>query len=140
MMQKVASSTMTLVNRIRSDRCIRPRFFVLLAALCMGNRVRGDEQLFESKVRPLLIERCHKCHAGDETKGGLRLDSRTAALQGGDTGPAVIPGKPDQSLLLQAVRHESGLQMPPDGKLSPGQIEALDKWIRDGAEIGRAHV
>ena len=132
-MQKVASSTMTLVNRIRSDRCIRPGFFVLLAAICMRDRVRGDEQLFESKVRPLLIERCHKCHAGDETKGGLRLDSRTAALQGGDTGPAVIPGKPDQSLLLQAVRHESGLQMPPDGKLSPGQIEALDKWIRDGA-------
>jgi hypothetical protein len=88
---------------------------------------------FERHVRPLLIERCHKCHAGDEAKGGLRLDSREAALKGGDTGAVIVAGKPEESLLLQAVRHENGLKMPPDGKLTAAQVEALAQWIRDGA-------
>jgi hypothetical protein len=91
-----------------------------------------DEQ-FERHVRPLLIQRCHKCHAGAEAKGGLRLDSRAAALKGGDTGAAIDVGQPETSLLLQAVRHENGLEMPPDGKLTTAQIDALSQWIRDGA-------
>lgn len=66
-------------------------------------------------------------------KGGLGLDSRAAILKGGETGPAIIVGKADESLLMQAVRHQNGLAMPPDGKLSQSQIVALATWIKDGA-------
>ncbi len=90
------------------------------------------EKFFESKVRPLLVERCHKCHTGDKSKGGLRLDSREALLKGGETGPAVVAGKPDESLLMRAVRHQDGLAMPPNGKLNEAQISALAEWIKSG--------
>ena len=80
-----------------------------------------------------MIERCHKCHAGAKHKGGLRLDSREAVLKGGETGPAVVPGKPDESLLMHAVRHRDGLAMPPKGKLNESQIAALEQWIKAGA-------
>ena len=116
---------------------LRPTAFLWLLAtavqLVTALHASEKEEEFERRVRPLLIERCHKCHAGPEAKGGLRLDSRTAAMKGGDTGPAIVVGKPEQSLLMQAVRHENGLEMPPDGKLSAVQIEALSRWIRDGA-------
>lgn len=88
---------------------------------------------FEKKVRPLLIQRCHKCHAGAEAKGGLRLDSADGLRTGGDSGAAVAIGNPDESLLIQAVRHESGLKMPPDGKLADVQIAELAAWIKAGA-------
>ena len=91
------------------------------------------EKFFESKVRPLLVERCHKCHAGTMTKGKLRLESREALLKGGETGPAVVAGKPDESLLMKAVRHQDGLAMPPNGKLNEAQIAALAEWIKSGA-------
>src|SRR6476661_4222638 len=91
------------------------------------------EDHFERRVRPLLIERCQKCHAGTMHKGGLRLDSREAVLKGGETGPAVVPGKPDESLLMHAVRHRDGLAMPPKGKLNESQIAALEQWIKAGA-------
>ncbi|MEY4180156.1 MAG: hypothetical protein RLY70_3730, partial [Planctomycetota bacterium] len=100
---------------------LRPTAFLWLLAtavqLVTALHASEKEEEFERRVRPVLIERCHKCHAGSEAKGGLRLDSRTAAMKGGDTGPAIVVGKPEQSLLLQAVRHENGLEMPPDGKL-----------------------
>jgi hypothetical protein len=104
--------------------------FLMLISASGASELEDD---FEQHVRPLLIERCHKCHAGNETKGGLRLDSREAALKGGDTGAAIVGGNPEASLLLQAVRHENGLEMPPDGKLTAAQIEALSKWVRQGA-------
>jgi hypothetical protein len=105
----------------------------MLLMLISTSSAAEREDHFERHVRPLLIERCHKCHAGDEAKGGLRLDSRTAALKGGDTGTAIVVGKPEESLLLQAVRHENGLEMPPDGKLTAAQVEALTQWVREGA-------
>jgi len=91
------------------------------------------EDFFEKRIRPLLIERCHKCHAGTKVKGGLRLDSREALLKGGKSGPVVVSGNPDGGLLLQAVRHKDGLAMPPDGKLNEAQIAALAAWIKAGA-------
>lgn len=104
--------------------------------LCVGMRAVGDDSAavdhFEKRVRPLLVSRCHKCHAGDVAKGGLRLDSAGAVRKGGETGPAVLPGKPDESLLIQAVRHQNGLEMPPDGKLSDAQIADLVQWVRQG--------
>jgi mono/diheme cytochrome c family protein len=87
-------------------------------------------QHFESRVRPILIDNCHDCHGVKKQWAGLRLDSREAILKGGDTGPAVLPGQPDQSLLIRAVRHDDeALQMPQDDKLSDIQIAELIRWV-----------
>lgn len=104
-----------------------------MAAAAAAARANSADDHFETHVRPVLSERCGKCHGGGEAKGGLRLDSRDAALKGGDSGPALVVGKPEESLLIQAVRHENGLEMPPDGKLTSAQVDALALWIRDGA-------
>src|SRR5579872_5725841 len=113
-----------------------------LVALCWAGTAGGaelprpftaaDSQFFEAKVRPVLVERCFACHsaAAKKQRGGLRLDSRAAAVQGGDTGPAVVPGRPDESLLVKAVRQQDeSLQMPPKGKLPPREIAALEEWV-----------
>lgn len=89
-------------------------------------------RFFESKIRPLLAEHCWKCHDGDKQKGGVRLDSLAAMLRGGDSGAAVVPGKPDESVLIEAVRYE-GYEMPPSGPLSDNEVEALETWVRLGA-------
>ena len=89
-------------------------------------------EFFESKVRPLLAEHCQKCHGAEKQKGGLRLDSRTALLKGGDNGPAAISGDPAQSLLVQAVGYAEDLQMPPKSKLSAGDVATLAKWVEMG--------
>jgi hypothetical protein len=114
---------------------------VVLAAMAPGwgwgdSPSSADVQHFEARVRPLLIKNCFACHSQQAKKqrGGLQLDSRTKLLQGGDSGPAVVPGRPEQSLLLKAVRQtDQDLQMPPKGKLQPQEIAALEEWIRRGA-------
>ncbi|MCA9132997.1 MAG: DUF1549 domain-containing protein, partial [Planctomycetales bacterium] len=91
---------------------------------------------FEQKIRPVLIEHCYPCHSqsAEKLKGGLRLDSQAGWQAGGDSGTAVIvPGQPEASLLIQYVRHEDGLEMPPDQKLPQAIIADLIAWIRDGA-------
>jgi hypothetical protein len=88
---------------------------------------------FETRIRPLLVDNCLKCHSDKKQRGGLRLDSRAAVLAGGDRGAAIVPGKPEESLLLRAVRHEDELKMPPMKKLSREQIADLADWIRRGA-------
>jgi hypothetical protein len=93
----------------------------------------ADVEFFEKQVRPLLAEHCHQCHGPDEQKGGLRLDSRRAVLAGGDTGPVVSPGKPDDSLLVDAVGYGDLYQMPPSGKLPDAAIATLRKWVEMGA-------
>ena len=84
-------------------------------------------RFFESRIRPLLVKRCFKCHANSQHKGGLRLDSRESLLQGGDNGPAFKPGDPDNSLLIRAINYRD-LEMPPDGKLKAEEIQALRIW------------
>ncbi len=92
---------------------------------------------FEQKIRPIFAEHCFKCHShsADKIKGGLVLDSLAGALKGGDNGPALVPGKPEASLLVKAIRYgDPDLQMPPKGKkLSGEQIAALTKWVKQGA-------
>jgi hypothetical protein len=89
---------------------------------------------FHERVKPLLDLRCISCHGPDKVKGGLRMDSREALLQGGDSGPALVPGRPEESLLLQAVLHTApDLEMPPKDKLSPADIAVFERWIADGA-------
>ncbi|HVC98921.1 MAG TPA: PSD1 and planctomycete cytochrome C domain-containing protein [Pirellulales bacterium] len=90
-------------------------------------------EFFEKQVRPLLATRCHECHGPLRQKGGLRLDSLAAALAGGDSGPAVVPGKPDESTLIDAVRYGQVFQMPPKGKLPDAEVAALVAWVRLGA-------
>ncbi|RLS55196.1 MAG: DUF1553 domain-containing protein [Planctomycetota bacterium] len=96
--------------------------------------VATPEQLkyFETHVRPLLVEKCYKCHSDKKQSGELRLDSREGTLQGGESGPAVVVGQLSESLLLDAVNYRS-FEMPPDGKLSEDQIGHLTRWVEMGA-------
>ncbi len=87
---------------------------------------------FETQIRPILATQCVKCHGEHKQEGGLRLDTREAILQGGESGPAVVPSHADQSLLIEAVRYES-FEMPPSGQLRDKQIRQLERWIDSGA-------
>jgi hypothetical protein len=91
---------------------------------------------FESRIRPILVENCYECHSATakKIKGGLLLDSRTAVQRGGNTGPAITPGDPAASLLIEAIRHSSeDLAMPPDNKLPPQVIADFETWVGMGA-------
>ena len=107
---------------------------VLISGRVLAAETPNAEQLrfFEEKVRPILATRCQRCHSEDKQKGSLRLDSSAALLTGGDSGAAIVPGKPDESLLIQAVRYEA-FEMPPDGKLADDEIAVLSQWIQAGA-------
>jgi hypothetical protein len=94
---------------------------------------RDSIAFFENQVRPVLVENCWKCHGPQKSESGLRLDQRAKVLKGGDSGPAVIPGEPGKSLVMKAIRHEDGLEMPPKGKLEAPQIAAIERWINEGA-------
>ncbi len=106
--------------------------------------VPSPEQIefFESKIRPLLADHCYECHSAKSKsiKGGLRLDTRDGLLKGGDTGPAIVPGDAEKSLLIKAVRYTNAdLQMPPkDKRLAPQQIATLEAWIKMGAPDPRS--
>ena len=94
-----------------------------------------DMQFFEMKVHPLLVQRCYECHSHEKKiKGGLVLDSRSGWEIGGDSGEAILPGKPDESLLIKAVRYgDEDLAMPPKKKLSDDEIAVLEQWVKMGA-------
>ena len=99
---------------------------------------RKDLDFFESKIRPLLLGRCVNCHSNDGSRinAGLRVDTRMQLLIGGDSGPAIIPGDPDASLLIQAVRYDDpGLEMPPRGRLTRDEIKLLEDWVSMGAPM-----
>jgi hypothetical protein len=103
----------------------------------VGNTDEADaedaQKFVQRAVRPLLESRCFECHGGrEQKKGGLTLSTRAAMLRGGDSGPAIVPGSPEKSLLISAVRHES-FEMPPRTKMPPEEIRILEKWISDGA-------
>jgi hypothetical protein len=97
-------------------------------------------EFFEKRVRPLLVESCYECHSeGKKTKGGLRLDTREGWAKGGDTGPALIPGEPERSLIVKAVRYDDpDLKMPPKKRLTPEAVATLEQWIKIGAPDPRA--
>lgn len=91
-------------------------------------------EFFEKRIRPILVRHCYECHSvvAKEPKGGLLLDSRDNLRKGGESGTVIIPGKPEESLLISAVRHES-LEMPPDKRLPDDVIADLTHWVRSGA-------
>ncbi len=102
-------------------------------AVATGPTLEGSE-FFEKKIRPLLVSQCYECHsAGKKKRGGLLLDSRITALKGGDTGPALVPSKPDDSLLIKAISYLDDLKMPPRKKLTDEQIADLTAWVKMGA-------
>ncbi|HLJ09774.1 MAG TPA: DUF1549 domain-containing protein, partial [Planctomycetaceae bacterium] len=101
---------------------------------------QGDVEFFENEVRPVLVQSCQKCHGDRKQEGGLRLDSREGLLKGGDSGPAVEAGKPDESLLVEAIGYAGDIKMPPKGKLAGQQIAALTSWVKRGAPWPRDQI
>jgi hypothetical protein len=123
-----------------------PKLFYLACLLLIGlaphslraQAVKPDPaaiEFFEKHVRPMLVERCAECHNAKVKRAGLRMDSRQALLVGGDSGPSIVPGSSGKSLLIQAVKQQGDLKMPPKGKekLSEAQIALLARWIDTGA-------
>jgi hypothetical protein len=92
---------------------------------------------FEKSIRPLLATRCQGCHGAAKQKGGLRLDSRAAIMAGGNSGPAIVPGDVQASLLVDAINYGEDVQMPPKSKLPEPEIAALTRWVEMGAPWGR---
>ena len=115
--------------------------FLITATAAVAAPNAESLKFFEKDVRPLLVEACQECHGPQKHKGGLRLDNLPYILQGGETGPAIVPHKPDASLLIKLVNYEDpDMEMPPDGKLSSAKIEILKKWIAMGAPWPEAEV
>lgn len=118
-------------------RRLAAHLILTLGIVLADSQVHSDDEalrFFENQVRPLLLEQCSECHGEKQQNGGLRVDRHASLLKGGDTGPAIVPGDVNASLLLQAVRREDGLEMPPDDPLSDAQIAVLETWIKQGAE------
>jgi cytochrome c553 len=122
----------------------KPGSVLVLAAALIGSAspLRGAEvgkpdpaqvEFFEKSVRPVLATKCLGCHGPEKQKGGLRLDSRSSMMRGGGSGPAIVPGDPEQSRLVEAIRYDSDIQMPPKTKLKDAEISALTEWVRRGA-------
>jgi mono/diheme cytochrome c family protein len=115
-----------------------PGVLLFAAAVWLQADEAADRHFF-ARVKPLLESRCVSCHGPDKAKGGLRLDSREATLKGGENGPSVVPGHPEDSLLLHAVMHaKKDLEMPPKEKLTTNDIAVLAQWIREGASWPRS--
>lgn len=109
-------------------------FSVVFSALPVGaEEDRQAIKFFETSIRPLLAKHCYQCHSDAEQEGGLRVDHISFLEAGGDSGPAVVASEPDESLLIEAVRYDSGLEMPPDEKLSGEEIALLERWVAMGA-------
>ena len=123
----------------RAPRVFRFALLPIVLVVCTPQTALTAEpdaagvEFFEKKVRPLLVQHCHACHAASQgkTKGGLTLDRRDGALKGGDSGPAIVPGDPGKSRLIAAIRYENvDLQMPPKGKLPDDAVAVLTEWAR----------
>src|SRR5262245_26601283 len=122
-------------------RCFWPLLF--LTCVCAQNVGAGTdrpttddrEAFFESRIRPVLLANCSRCHGPSKVNSGLRVDRRDALIHGGDSGPAIVPGHPEQSLLLRALKQSDELKMPPPPakQLAHSVVADFEQWIRDGA-------
>ncbi|MFO0890436.1 MAG: PSD1 and planctomycete cytochrome C domain-containing protein [Isosphaeraceae bacterium] len=139
------------MDSARSSRRRRSRLASGLVAILVASAAHAGEDtpgprasepspaeidFFEKSVRPILVQRCQGCHGPSKQKGGLRLDSRQGVLAGGTTGPAVVPGRPEKSPLIDAVNYGELFQMPPKSKLSDEEIRVLTAWVERGAAWG----
>jgi hypothetical protein len=115
----------------------RTRLFCCAAAFAAAVFARSKpERFFDTRVAPILTRRCLGCHNRDLKNGGISFLDRESLLQGGQRGPAVVPGSPERSVLIESLQHEGELQMPPGPKLPAKEIKVLTEWIRDGAVWG----
>ena len=94
-------------------------------------------RFFDAKVAPILKKRCLGCHNQELKDGGISFLDRDSLLNGGRRGPALVPGKPEESVLIHAVRQDGDVKMPPGAKLPPGEIATLTKWIDLGVPWGK---
>ena len=144
----------------RSPRCTRSLLFLwssfvakylftlILLALLPAGRTLADEppeeqlKFFETRIRPLLVERCYECHSGDpdDVESKFQIDSRAGILRGGIHGPAAIAGMPEKSLMIFAVNHAVQIDMPPKFKLPQRQIDDLTAWVKMGLPWTEAEV
>ncbi len=135
---------MRRLSRLRISRFLVSCVLMLLGFLALSPAGPAQEEtpefddaaleFFERQVRPLLARRCLECHGrGNEIQGGLRLDSRQSLIVGGDTGPAIMPGNPETSLLIDAVNYGELYEMPPKSKLPEADIAVLTRWVALGA-------
>jgi Protein of unknown function (DUF1553)/Protein of unknown function (DUF1549)/Planctomycete cytochrome C len=112
-------------------------FVLVVLAIRPYESAAGPEptvvERFEKRVRPVLAARCWRCHGPEQHKGGLRLDSADGVATGGDSGPVVVAGKPEESRLIQAVHYAGDLKMPPKGRLNDAEAAELTEWVRTGA-------
>jgi len=147
--EKVSAKLMPEVQSVRVRGLTRagsPRMALWCAAVwcCLAtwgaapatdNFAKEDLAFFQEKIRPLLSGHCFECHShsAKKLKGGLFLDNRSGVLQGGDSGPAIVPGQPEQSRLVEAVRYQNpDLRMPPKTKLEDFEIALLEDWVKRG--------
>ena len=133
--------TMSHLLAVSSPQCLLATFLVgtWCAVLCADDASKPSPSAtrsayFERHIRPVLAEHCYECHStrSKKTKGGLALDSPTGLRAGGDSGQVVIPGKPNDSLLLSALRHDA-LEMPPNKRLPQSVVDHFTLWIKQGA-------
>lgn len=125
----------------RNDWTTIIRFFFTTALLFFGGAgllasdmaPKEAATFFESEVRPLLAAKCIQCHGGNKQEGNLRLDTLEGFLNGGDSGPSIVPGEPDESMLIEAIRYES-YEMPPNQQMSDDEIAVFVKWVQSGAQ------
>lgn len=122
-------------------KIVTAMFLMFVSSMAVEAADREQLDFFENKIRPVLVEHCYECHSAESKslKGGLLVDSAPGLLQGGDSGPSLVAGKPAESLLLDALKYSS-FEMPPSGKLSNEIIADFEKWIAMGAPDPRAEM
>ena len=133
-------------GKILRMRCRLFQYVFLAAALavtgCRTDRAvdpvqdREGLEFFENRIRPVLVERCYKCHSQqfETQRGNLRLDSRAGWLKGGQRGKSIVPGEPEKSPLIRAIRwQDDDFKMPPDKRLSDEQVADFVAWVQRGA-------
>ncbi len=107
-----------------------------VALLSVAAFAEAPDRFFDKRIAPILEKRCLSCHNQELNDGGISFVDRDSLLRGGRLGAAVVPGKPDQSVMIQAVRHTGEIKMPPGPKLSPKDVALLTEWVRRGAIWG----
>jgi cytochrome c553 len=117
-----------------SDLTVKLRWVVpILGGLAGSVQAAQDASFFEARIRPVLVEKCAGCHGPKKQEMGLRLDTAAGLRKGSDAGPVVEPGQPEESVLIEAIRYEGAVRMPPDGRLPETVIADLTEWVRQGA-------
>ncbi|QDU97838.1 DUF1553 domain-containing protein [Lignipirellula cremea] len=122
------------MNGLLVKYCVCLLLLAAVAPLAAAEPTTAELDFFEAEIRPVLVKHCYECHSRDakNIRGGLLLDTRAGIRQGGESGPAIVPGKPEEGELLASLRYET-FEMPPRGKLNEKTIAAFEQWIRSGA-------